>query len=169
MFTDFLLEGDVKPRPGLIELIMSLFVAGTCVAVVTKECRAHADPFVKHLVGDGMVNTIVAIDDVVDSAHGDGLSDQFAFALWELGIPPESALAVVGSEPGLASALAAGLATVVVYTDYTAGQNFNGAAAMRSGYGGVDPLLMAGCERLHRSPCVAKQHSGSAVTALNHI
>ena len=53
-------------------------------------------------------------------------------ALERLGLSAENALAVEGSA-GLRAAMAAGLATVVVAHDYTANQDFTGAAVARPG------------------------------------
>ncbi len=71
-------------------------------------------------------------------------------ALAELGFAPEEALAVEDSALGLRAALDAGIATIVVTTDYTAGQDFTGTVAVRSSYGGTEPLSTPLCQRLHR-------------------
>ena len=156
LFEDHILDGDVSPRPGLIDLIMSLFVAGVWVAVVTSGRRSWAEPLVRQLVGDGLVETIVTAD---DGAGPRPEPETYELALWELGIGPESALAVGGSASGLRAASAAGLATVVVTTDYTADRDFSAAAAVRSAYDGDAPLLAAGCERLHRWWWTARKRS----------
>jgi beta-phosphoglucomutase-like phosphatase (HAD superfamily) len=70
--------------------------------------------------------------------------------LERLGLSPENALAVEDSELGLRSASAAGLATIVVSTDYTADQDFAGAAMVRAGFDGIEPLEAAACRRVHR-------------------
>ena len=147
LFAGCLLDGDVAPRPGLIDLVMSLFVAGIWVGVVTAQPRSSAQPLVRQLVGDGLVETIVTGDDLPDgTAH----SDVHALALWEMGIGPQSALAVEGSALGVRAAVRAGLATIVVPAQYSAEQDFTGAAEVRSSYEGPDPLLAASCVRLHR-------------------
>ncbi len=147
LLPECVLDGDVTPRQGLIDLVMSLFVAGIWVGVVTRQPRAWVEPLVRQLVGDGLVETIVTGDDVSDAPAE---PDVHALALWEMGIGPESALAIEGSAAGVRAATAAGLATIVVPTDYTAGQDFTGAAEVRPSYEGADPLLAASCERLHR-------------------
>lgn len=146
VFADCVLDGDVTPRQGLIDLVMSLFVAGVWVGVVTPHQRAWVEPLVRQLVGDGLVETIVTGDDADDAAE----PDLHALALWEMGIGPESALAIEGAAPGLRAAVSSGLATVVVPTDYTAGHDFTGAAEVRTSYEGADPMLAASCARLHR-------------------
>jgi beta-phosphoglucomutase-like phosphatase (HAD superfamily) len=147
VFANCVLDGDVTGRHGLIDVVMSLFVAGVWVAVVTPQPRAWVEPLVRQLIGDGLVETIVTGDDVTDTSAE---PDVHGLALWEMGIGPESALAIEGSAAGLRAAARAGLATIVVPTEYTAGQDFTGAVQVRSSYEGADPLLAASCERLHR-------------------
>jgi beta-phosphoglucomutase-like phosphatase (HAD superfamily) len=92
----------------LLDLVMSLFVSGVWVAVVSNGRRTEVEPLVRELFGDGLVETIVTGDDT-ESADP---SDLFALALWEFGIEPESALALVGSSAALSAATDAGIATV---------------------------------------------------------
>jgi len=159
VFAECVLDGDVSPRQGLIDLVMSLFVVGVWVGVVTPRPRPWAEPLVRQLVGDGLVETIVTADDLSDAT---GEPDLHALALWEMGIGPESALAIVGSAAGVRAAVGAGLATIAVSTDYTAGQDFTGAAEVRSSYEGADPLLAATCERLHRRWWTARTRTARA-------
>jgi beta-phosphoglucomutase-like phosphatase (HAD superfamily) len=103
------------PTTDLIDAVMSLFVAGIWVSVVSARPRAQVETQVRHLLGDGLVETIVTIDDLpgsaVDLARGGEL---YRLALWELGITPRAALAVVGSRGGLRTSAAAGLPAVLV-------------------------------------------------------
>ncbi|MBV9515862.1 MAG: HAD hydrolase-like protein [Mycobacteriaceae bacterium] len=147
VFTDCVLDGDVVARSGLIDAMMSCFVAGVWVAVVSTGRRAWVEPLVRQLVGDGLVETIVTADDVTGS---DPQTDVYELALWELGVGPESALAMVGSAAGMRAASSAGLAAVVVPTAYTASDDFTAAVAVRWHYDGAESLLAPDCQRLHR-------------------
>jgi beta-phosphoglucomutase-like phosphatase (HAD superfamily) len=124
-------DGELAPRSGLIDLVMSLFVAGVWVGVVSTRHRAEVDPLVRELIGDGLVETIVTGDDTESAER----TDLYALALWEFGIEPQSALAVVGSSEGRRAANGAGVASVVASTDYSAESDLTSAA---------------GCERIHR-------------------
>lgn len=132
-------DGEPAPRSGLIDLVMNLFVAGVWVGVVSTRRRAEVGPLVRELIGDGLVETVVTSDDA-DSTEA---SDLYALALWELGIGPESALAVVGTSAGVRAATDAGLATAVVATDY---DQFSSAA---------------GCERAHRRWWTAQKRTAA--------
>lgn len=143
LFERGILDADVGPRPGLLDLVMSLFVAGVWVAVAAPGSRAWVQPMVRQLIGDGLVETIVTSDDL-DSAD----DSVHALALWELGVAPEAALCVEGSVAGMRAATAVGLPTVVVGANEGA-DRYRRAVAVRPGYEGCDPLLAAGCARLH--------------------
>jgi len=103
----FHLDGAVADID-LLDLVMSLFVSGVWVAVVSNGRRTDVEPQVRELFGDGLVETIVTADDT-ESAEP---SDLYALALWEFGIEPESALALVGSSAASSAATDAGIATV---------------------------------------------------------
>jgi beta-phosphoglucomutase-like phosphatase (HAD superfamily) len=133
---------DVTPRAGLDDLVNSLFFAGVSVAVVGSGSRTWVEPLVRQLIGDGIAETVVTPDDLPRPGPN---PDLHGHALWELGIGPESALAVVGTQRGFMAARAAKLATLVLTTVYGAG-DFTDAAEVRSAY---DGLLGPGCEQLH--------------------
>jgi HAD superfamily hydrolase (TIGR01509 family) len=145
MFEEMISDADLSPRSGLIDLVMDAFTAGMWVAVVTGGQRRWAEPLVRQLVGDGLVETIVTADDVSKPMPD---PEAYRLAMWELGIPPQNALAFTGSAAGLRTANSAGLATVLVNPDGMACDV--GTGAVIADYGGTDPLLVADCQRLHK-------------------
>lgn len=147
LFEACVLDGDVAPRPGLLDLVTGLFVAGIDVAVVSTGARSWVEPLTRQLIGDGIAATVVSRDDLPVVGPE---PDVYGHALWELGLPPERALAVTGSAAGLRAASAAKLTTLVVTTPYTVGQDFSAAAAVRHHYDEPEPLRAGGCEQLHR-------------------
>ena len=144
LFEELIHDADLAPRPGLVDLVMEAFAAGIWVGVVTSGPRSWAEPLVRHLVGDGLAETVVTADDVKKP-----MPDREAHqnALWELGIPAENALAVTGSAAGLRAATATGLATIVVTGDGS--PDLPAAVAVRPDYAGSDPLRITDCQRLH--------------------
>ena len=140
-------SGRDTPRTGLVDSVMSLFCAGIWVGVVSTGRRARVETLVRHVVGDGLVETIVTVDDLADitAGHARG-AELYRLALWELGIMPQDALAVTGSARGLRAAAAAHLPAFVVSADVRSA----GAAEVRAGYDGPRPLLAADCQRAHR-------------------
>jgi beta-phosphoglucomutase-like phosphatase (HAD superfamily) len=119
---------DMAARTELIDSVLSLFVAGIWVSVVSAGPRTQVEAMVRQLLGDGLVETIVTIDDLpepdAELARGGEL---YRLALWEMGITARGALAVTGPGAGLRSSAAAGLPTVV-----------------------VDELSAASCQQAHR-------------------
>jgi beta-phosphoglucomutase-like phosphatase (HAD superfamily) len=103
------------PRTELIDAVMSLFVAGIWVSVVSARPRAEVETQVRHLLGDGLVETIVTIDDLPEPDPRLARSGELhRLALWEMGITPRAALAVNGSGCALRASAGAGLPAVFV-------------------------------------------------------
>ncbi len=102
---------DMAARTELIDSVLSLFVAGIWVSVVSGGPRTQVEAMVRQLLGDGLVETIVTIDDLpepdAELARGGEL---YRLALWEMGITARGALAVTGPGAGLRSSAAAGTA-----------------------------------------------------------
>jgi beta-phosphoglucomutase-like phosphatase (HAD superfamily) len=110
-------DGDPAPRAGLIDLVMSLFVAGIWVGVVSTHRREWTVALIQQLIGDGLVETLVTADDVAAPDE----AELYRLALWELGIPAESAIAFECGARGFRAATSAGLPTLVVTDGYTDG------------------------------------------------
>ena len=135
-------DGDVAARTGLIDLVMSLFVAGIWVGVVSTRRREWVETLARQLLGDGLVETIVTVDDLPDVVAGPGCeAELYRLALWEMGITHRDALAVTGSGSGWRAAVAAELPTLVV----------------PGGYDGADLLRAPGCQQAHRRWWIAQQ------------
>ena len=150
---------DLAPKPGLTDLVMSLVVAGIWVAVVSTRDRERTQTLVRQVIGEGLVETIVSGDDLDQPGRAVEL---YRLALWELGITPESALAIDGSERGLRAASAVGLPTLFVADGYATGHEFTDAAAVRASYAGGEPLSAAGCRDLHRRWWIQQRRSRAA-------
>ena len=147
LFRERVLAGGLMPRPGLLGLVMSLAEEGVRIAVATTGRRAWVEPLLDQLLDGSLVETIVTGDDVARLKPDPQV---YQIALQRLALQPESALAVEDSENGLRAAAAAGLATIVVTNGYTADQNFIGAAMVRAGFDGIEPMMAATCSRVHR-------------------
>lgn len=157
MLEEMILDADLAPRPGLVDLVMDAFTSGIGVAVVTSGQRNWAEPLVRQLVGDGVVETVVTADDVKKPMPD---AEAFRSALWEMGIPVENALAVTGSAAGLRAATTTGLATVVVTGD--GAPQIPAALAVRPDYAGAEPMRIADCQRLHRRWLAARNPADAA-------
>ncbi|MGH3558270.1 MAG: HAD hydrolase-like protein [Mycobacterium sp.] len=139
-------DGDMVPRTGLVDLVMSLFVAGIWVGVVSTHGREWAEALVRQLVGEGLVETLVTRDDVDQPGRNVDQKDElYRLALWELGITSEAALAFEGSDRGSRAAGAAGLPTLAATTGYT-----------------DDQASATGCRQLHRRWWIRQKRAEAA-------
>ncbi|MGV0715638.1 HAD family hydrolase [Mycolicibacterium sp. XJ662] len=155
MFDELVLDHDLAPRPGLVDLLTDAYAAGVQVAVVTNGQRSWAEPLVRQLAGEGVVETVVTAEDV-DKTMPDAAAHRHA--LWELGLSADDALAVCGSATGLRAANTAGLATVVITGQ--GAPDIPTAVAVRPDFAGAEPLRIAECQRLHAK--WSKSHNPTA-------
>jgi HAD superfamily hydrolase (TIGR01509 family) len=147
LFRSRIVAGEVSPRPGLIDLMGSLVQDGIRIAIATTGRAAWVDALVGKILADDVVEVVVTGDDVSRLKPD---PEVYMRALELLDLPPENALAIEDSENGLRAAAAAGLPTVIVTTDYTAGQDFGSAAMVRTTFDGGKPLDSASCKRIHQ-------------------
>ncbi|MBO0678888.1 HAD hydrolase-like protein [Mycolicibacterium sp. S2-37] len=143
MFDEMVVDAGLSPRAGLTDLLNEAFAADIPVAVVTSGRRSWAEPLIRQLVGEGLVETIVTADDVL--APG---ADPFRQALSELGVWPQHAVAVTGSVRGLRMAASAQLAAVLVGTVPSTARDASAAIAVVPDYAGATPLTIAALGRL---------------------
>jgi beta-phosphoglucomutase-like phosphatase (HAD superfamily) len=105
------------------------------------------EPLIARILGNGVAETMVTGDDVARLKPDPAAYQR---ALEQLDVRPENVLAIEDSEIGLRAATAAGVATVVVTTDYTEDQDFVGAAVVRGSFVSPQPLDAASLRRIHR-------------------
>ena len=129
----------------LADAVWDLHCAGIRVAVVTAGHWPAVHRQVRELFGDGAVEVLVTGDEV-NRPKPD--PEAYQHALWQLGVRAADAVAVEDSAPGLRAAVAAGLTTVVVTAERSAGAEFTGAAAVLSGHDAAEQLSVHGCRRL---------------------
>lgn len=162
LFRARVLAGQIMPRPGLVDLMGSLVQDGIRIAVATTGRAAWVNPLLDKLIGNGVAEIVVTGDDVSRLKP-----DPAAYlrALELLDVSAENALAIEDSEVGLEAAAAAGLATIVVTTGYTADQDLGGAAMVRASFDHEKPLDSALCRQVHsqwwagRSPTEVGENS----------
>jgi HAD superfamily hydrolase (TIGR01509 family) len=132
IFTEMAKAGEIKPRPGVEELLDELGEAGVRLAVATTGSGSWVHPLLDRLFGLERFETVITSDEAPDrkpdpSAH--------RLALERLDLPPQAAPAVEDSPNGLEAAKAAGLPCVIVVNDYTREQGFDDADLVLDGFG----------------------------------
>jgi HAD superfamily hydrolase (TIGR01509 family) len=140
LFVDIVRRGEIDPRPGLPELLDDLRSHGVRIAVATTGRRAWVEPLLAHLIGADTAEVVICGDDVTDLKPDPAA---YLLALSRLGLDATWTVAVEDSGPGLRAALAAGMATVVITNDDTAGHDVTGAAIVREAFDRPTPLTAA--------------------------
>lgn len=129
ILAETILDADIVGRAGLADLITDAVSAGIAIGVVSSGQHSWVEPLVRELVGVGIVSTIVTADDL-PAAPG---ANPYQVALADLGATPADTLAFAGSQANQRKANVAGLATVLIDGDDTAGA----------------PLRVAECQAVH--------------------
>ncbi len=124
-FQELVASGRVEPRPGVNSLLDELEGAGVRLAVATTGSRVWVEPLLERLFGLSRFSPVVTGDEAPVRKPDPSAYRQ---ALDGLDLSASSVLAVEDSANGLVAARAAGLACVVVTNDFTADQDFDGAA-----------------------------------------
>jgi HAD superfamily hydrolase (TIGR01509 family) len=100
---------DLQPMPGAGELVAEVRAAGLPLALVTSSDRMIMEAVTRRL--DGWFPVTVCADDV---RHGKPDPEPYLLAAWRTGADPVCCVALEDSPRGLASAEAAGCATIAV-------------------------------------------------------
>lgn len=114
-----ILRGDVRWRPGALDLLQLAVASEMRTALVTMAYRAVAHA-VASSTGLRVFDVIVAGDDV---SHQKPHPEPYLLAIQGLKITPERAVVVEDTLTGAQSALAAGLSTVLVTDQHAVDSN----------------------------------------------
>ncbi len=120
-------SGGCILRPGVAALVRSARASGLRLAIATTTSRPNVEALLAATFPDeaDLFDPIVAGEDVVAKKPA---PDAYVLAVEKLGLPTDVCLALEDSLNGLTAARAAGLATVVTPSLYTAHEVFDGAA-----------------------------------------
>ena len=137
-YQELLNSGAIPLRPGVARLLKEARASGLGLAVASTTTAVNVTTLLSKTLGEQSISwfEVIACGDVV--ARKKPAPDIFLYALEELGLAASECLAVEDSESGLASALAAGLTTVVTVNESTRKQNFTGAAIVLDQLGEPD-------------------------------
>ncbi|KAE8765001.1 HAD-IA family hydrolase [Georgenia thermotolerans] len=148
--------GVMPPRPGIARITEEAADAGWGLAVASTSAEVSVRAVLEHAVGAARAaDFAVFAGDIVPRKKP--APDIYLHALHELGLDPADAVVVEDSENGLRASLAAGLATVVTVSSYTAEENFDGAALVLTSLGDdaeparvlADPLGLGVGDEVH--------------------
>jgi HAD superfamily hydrolase (TIGR01509 family) len=129
-------EGSVPFRPGVKRLLEEAKDAGLRLAIATTTTPANVTALLDANLPGGSLFEVVGAGDIVPAKKP--APDVYRYVLQELRLGPQSALAIEDSAQGLQAALGAGVKTLITVNDYTAGQDFTGAALVLDKLGEPD-------------------------------
>jgi len=126
-YTDLLRAGALPLRPGVERLLREARAQGTKLAVASTTTPENVTVLLQETVGPEGVAwfDVIAAGDMVERKKP--APDIYLLALERLGLDAADCLVLEDTEAGLASARAAGLATVITVNEATRRQNFDGA------------------------------------------
>ena len=135
-------EGDVVLRPGVLKLINSAFEQGLLLAIATTTSPVNISALLRKTIGPDWRDFFLAIGDASTAPLKKPHPQVYLQMLASLKLEPQEALAFEDSSNGLRAATAAGLATVVTPTQFTAHHDFREAMRVVTQLTGLDvPLL----------------------------
>lgn len=127
-YQELLKNGAIPLRPGVGRLLKEARGAGLRLAIASTTTEINVTTLLSKTLGDESISwfDVISCGDVVERKKP--APDIFLHALNKLGLAADECLAFEDTESGLASALAAGLSTIVTVNESTQHQNFEGAA-----------------------------------------
>jgi HAD superfamily hydrolase (TIGR01509 family) len=119
-----LLNGNLRPMPGLFRLLRAVDSRGLIRAVATSSRRDVAEAALRSIGADGGFAALVTADLV---QNGKPAPDSYLAAADALHLPPSACLALEDSPYGVQAAKAAGMRCVAVPNEITAELDLSGA------------------------------------------
>lgn len=155
IYAEMLAAGGIPLRPGVKRLLSEARAAGLRLAVATTTSPENVTALLNHALAEDGEHwfEVIAAGDIVPAKKP--APDIYVWALQQMKLRPEQALAFEDSENGIKASRGAGLKTVITVNDYTRTHDFTGAALV------VDQLGEPG------SPCRVLAGSTFGATLVN--
>jgi HAD superfamily hydrolase (TIGR01509 family) len=136
-YEDRVKQGQVQLRPGVLALIESAHRAGLTLAIATTTSPVNISALLRQAIGPDWRSFFTVIEDASTAPIKKPHPQVYLQTLQRMGLSAGQCLAFEDSANGLQSARAAGLATVITPTRYTADHNFDGALRVLPDLGDV--------------------------------
>lgn len=126
-YTQLMSEGKIPLRPGVEALINEAKDSGMRMAVVTTTTPQNVTALLDNTLGQGSESwfEVIAAGDIVPAKKP--APDIYIWALEQMNLTPDQAIAFEDSRNGILSSVAADLKTIVTINDYTKDDDFSDA------------------------------------------
>ena len=146
-YTAMMAEGVIPLRPGVRRVLEESRAAGCRLAIATTTTPENVSALIRSTLPEGAMDwfEVIGAGDIVPSKKP--AADIYRWVLREMQLSAQQVVAFEDSAHGLASAMGAGIAHVVVtVNDYTAGQDFDAASVVLDSLGepGQPGISLAG-------------------------
>lgn len=121
---DRLLDGGLRPFPGVLEMLAQLRIRGLKLAVATSSKQWMVDRVFSLVDLARLFDTVISADDVT---HHKPHPEAYLLALRRLAIAPESAIVIEDSESGLEAATRAGIRVIAYRHAFNATHDLSAA------------------------------------------
>lgn len=138
IYRENLIAGHVGLRNGVMRLISEAKLKGVKLGIATATSRANVETLLQHNLGnDGLAQfEVIVTSDIVKDKKPSPVVYQFAIA--ELGLTPETCIAIEDTSNGNRAARAAGLKTIITTHAFTIDNDFTGASLVINQLGEPD-------------------------------
>ncbi len=126
-FRRLLREGRLPLRAGVKRLFVEAVSAGINVCIVTNASHKTVAPVLRYALGERLEHCLEFVVGGENVQRKKPHPDSYLLALDKLRLYPHDCIAVEDSASGLKAAVAAGLTTLVVQNEDTAGEDFSAA------------------------------------------
>ena len=146
IFMDFIQQGSIPLRPGVLRIVDDAIAANLKLAVCSTSNEKAVRNLVQTLMGTERAQKFqVFAGDMVEKKKP--APDVYNMAVDRMGLNKSKCVIVEDSGIGLGAAKAAGIACIVTKSSYTAGEDFTGAAMIVDELGD-DPVTSVTLETL---------------------
>ncbi len=138
IFEDYILESEIKPRPGVVRLIKELKENKVRIAIVSSTSESNLLTLFREGLNIDPINTFDLI------AHGECTKNKrpspeiYEWILEKLRLPPQSCIAIEDSLRGVESAKNASVNILVTPSTFTKDEDFSDAKLVVSNLGEPD-------------------------------
>lgn len=137
-YTRLLAQGDIPLRPGVERLLREALARGLRLAIATTTTPENVSALLTYTLGTSSLDwfEVIGAGDIVPAKKP--APDIYHYVLEEMNLAPEECMAFEDSRNGILSSCEARLPTMITINDYTAGDDFTGAAIVLDQLGEPD-------------------------------